>query len=790
MIRNYLKIGLRNLLKYRMASVINIGGLALAVGCCLVVFVFLDWSFHLDTLHTKLDRIHVLEKVANKNGQQVFQGPSPAPMGEILRNQFPQIKNTARVNFVGGVIKEGDRVFRQTVSFVDDSFYEIFDFPIKWGNKSAFTDPNGIILTEELSEMLFGNANPLGKNVNIRFNQNGQEFIENFTVKGVFAKKPYETSFYFSALIPFKKMASLAMNYEGDWSKNVEMTFIETEKETSSLPSDAQLKPYLNLYNTANKDNPIVAFHFQALKTMNLHSYQLGPTRFFNTHIIGLIMLGSIAIAILLMVCFNYMNIAVASASQRLKEIGVRKSMGSSRKQIIFQFLMENTILCTVGVAMGVMLARAVFIPWFSQIASFDLTQKLFTNNRLWMALGGLLLLTVLGGSAYPSLYISSLKPISIVKGNLTLGSRNRFRKVLLGFQFFLTFVGLSMALAFIRENQITRAKSWGYEPANNVVTKLTAGHGYDLLKSELKTNNKIASVTGSVQPLGNWSKQLVVRIEGKPQTVHGLQALPNFATSMGIKIENGRDLNENIESDKTASVLVNQAFLNQMNWKTGIGKTIEYETKKYLIVGETNDFRFENFESKVEPLILMGCQPTDVQFAYIKTNNSLLTAAHMTIEGIWKKTFPDTPYEYYYQDTVFDQYYGGFMQVIRVLSAASLIMVIVSITGIFGLALLILARKMKEISVRKVLGAGMGNISFQILKEFLAAIIVAFVVGVPISYLLTNSIFVQFSPESQVSFFPLVVTLGGLLVMVLLSVLWHLYKAFVANPTEFLKSE
>ncbi len=523
---------------------------------------------------------------------------------------------------------------------------------------------------------------------------------------------------------------------------------------------------------------------------MNFHSYKVTNSRFFGTHIIGLIMLLAIALSILLLVCFNYMNIAIASASNRLKEIGIRKVMGSKRKQIIFQFILENLILCTIGVIIGLLLAKFIFLPWFSQIANIDLAQKLFENVHAWWALLALIFITVLGGAAYPSIYISALKPISIVKGSLVLGSKNRFRKILLGLQFFFTFLGISMALAFIQENKVSRAKPWGYEPANNVVVKLEDSTNFQLFKTALKSNNNVTSVTGSVQPIGSYTKQLVIKSEGKEQTVQSISALPGFASQLGIKILSGRDLSDSFATDKSASVLVNQAFLKQMKWQSGIGKTIEYDNKKYSVIGEVNDFRFENFQNKVQPLVLLGCKPEDVKFVYVKTGSALLSNAHSSIEKTWKKTFPNLPFDYYYQDTVFDGYFMGFTQVAQVMTAASLIMIIVSVFGIFGLALLILGKKMKALSIRKVLGAGMGNISFQIIKEFLYPVCFALLIGLPVSYLLTKSIFVQVTPESKVSFLPLFISFLGLVTMTILSLLWHLYKAFTANPTTYLKNE
>jgi putative ABC transport system permease protein len=248
--------------------------------------------------------------------------------------------------------------------------------------------------------------------------------------------------------------------------------------------------------------------------------------------------------------------------------------------------------------------------------------------------------------------------------------------------------------------------------------------------------------------------------------------------------------LSDEFATDTTSAVLVNQAFLKKMNWASGIGKTIEYATQKYIIVGETNDYRFEDFKDKVKPFIILGCPSKDVRFAYVKTKPGLFKNAHSTVAGIWKATFPNLPFDYYYQDAVFNDYFDGFMQVSEVMTVTSIVMIIISVSGIFGLALLILGKKMKELSIRKVLGAGIGNISFQIIKEFLFAIGIAFLIGVPIYYLLIKSIFDAEIPESQVSFLPLEISVAGLTVMTVLSVLWHLYKAYTANPTKYLKNE
>ncbi len=790
MIKNYFKLGLRNLVKNKLSSAINILGLALAVGCCMVVFEFFYWSMNMDNFHHKLNKLFVIERISEKDGNQQLWGNSPAPMGPMLKADYPQIKNIARVNYRGVVIKQGDNVFRENVTFVDDAFYKMFDFPVKWGSQQRFTDQDGIVLTEELSEKLFGKQNPVGKAVNIRFNKNGQETAVDFTIKGVFGKQPIESSFHFSALVPYGRMAALGMDKTGDWSQSTDITFIEADNEVALGPVQNQIKKYVQLYNSANKDDKIANFHFQPLKTMNFHAYKVTDQRFNETNIAGYIMLFVIGLATLLLVYFNYMNIAIASASTRLKEIGIRKVMGSSRKQIIVQFILENVILCAIAIIIGLFLAKFIFIPWFSQIANIDLAKDLFTKPSTWLALVALIVISALSGAAYPSFYISAFKPVNIIKGNSKMGSKNRFRKILLGFQFFLTFLAISLALAFIRESKQIKARPWGYTPADNVVVTLDKSASFTAFKDELKKNNSIISVTGSVESLGNYSKQLVIKTEGKEQTVQAISALPGFTDQLGINVIKGRDMSPEFKADQTESVLINQAFLKQMHWASGIGKTIEYQNHKYLVVGEIKDFHFENFQSPVGPLLLMGCKPEDVNCVYVKTTSGLFANKHIEVEKAWKKVNPNLPFEYHYQDNVFDQYFNGFVQVSQVMGAASVIMIVISVSGIFGLALLILGRKMKEISVRKVLGAGIGNIVFLINKEFLFAIGFAILFGAPLSMWLVRNLFNQISPESVVSFTPIIVSFMGLLAMTAISVSWHIFKAHTSNPTRYLKEE
>jgi putative ABC transport system permease protein len=790
MIRNYFKLGIRNLAKNRLSSSINILGLALAVGCCMVVFTFFDWSIHMDRFHHKINNLFVIERITSKNGNDQLWGDSPAPMGPMLKAEFPQIKNAVRLSNIGVIIKRGDDVFNQHVTFADNDFYKLFDFPVKWGDKKLFTDPDGIVLTEELSDKLFGKENPTGKTISLTFNNGSVQTMVNFTVKGVFEKMPREASFYFQAIVPYGKMQALGMDRPGDWSQHTDISFVEADNEAALAPVINATEKYSKLYNAANPDNKITGFHFQPLRSMNFHSYKVYNAQFNSTHIAAYLMLLIIGLSTLLLVYFNYMNIAIAAASTRLKEIGIRKVMGSRRKQIIFQFIIENIILCTIAISLGLLLAKFIFLPLFGQIVNIDLTQDLFNNYRTWVALLLLIILSALSGAAYPSIYISAFNPINILKGNSKTGSNDRFRKALLGFQFFLTFLAISTALAFIKETRFIKTRPWGYDPSNTLVVNLDKSASYTVFKDKLKSAKNIIAVTGSVQTLGVYTKQLVVDIDAQKQTVNSIGVLPGFCTQMGIKINKGRDLSEAFPTDGTDAVLVNQVFMKQMHWSSALGKTIKYNDHLYSVIGELNDFRYDDFQAPMGPLLLMGCKPADVHSVYVKTNPVLFSNAPAGIGKIWKESNPDLPFDYHYQVAVFDVYFNVFAQVAQVLAGASIVMIIISVTGIFGLALLILGKKMKEISVRKVLGAGMRNLIFLINKEFIYAIGFAVLAGLPFSWWVTGILFDILVPGSTVSFSPLVLAFFSLLAMTAISVSWHIYKAHTANPTQYLKEE
>ena len=790
MFQNYFKTGFRNITNNGLSTFINATGLAMAIGCCLVVFTFVDWSFNTDSHHKNRDEVYVVQRLIDQDGDISKWGNSPEPIGPAIMDDFPQVINTVRLKHESGIFKKGEKVFSERVTFVDDAFYELFDFAVKYGQIEHFTDPDGIVLTENAAKRYFGEKNPIGELINIRFRVADKEMTEEFTVKGVMERPPLGSSFIFNSLIPYQRQSILGKQDLNDWSKTANITFLHIPNPADVPAVKKSEDKYIALANAANKNRKVTGLILQPLKHITMHSFDVNYSMFFTTHIAGFIMLGMIAVSLLTLVCFNYMNIAIASASTRLKEISVRKVIGGTRKQIIMQFLSENLIVCGLAILLGIFLAQTIFLPWFNEMGGVEFTFGILDNPRLWMVIFALVFISALGGAGYPALYVSKLQPVQIFKNKMKLGGKNRFRKVLLGVQFFLTFLTLFAAISFIIEAKEIREKSWGYKPNDLVNIDLELGGDYEQLRNELQLHRDVISVSGAAQPLGNWQEELTVNVKGQAYQMDGLTVDHDYPELMGLEIKSGRSFDADRELDKTASILVNEAFRKRMGWENAVGQSVEIFDQTYHIVGELRNFHFETFEYTIKPMVLRVGIPSDFKFVVVRTSAGAMTDVAKNIEPIWKKLHPDLPFDYFFQDAVFDHYFRAFTQVTKILNATSLLTIIISSMGLFGLAMLLLSRRMKEVSVRKVLGAGLVGLSWHINREFFITIVIASVLAAPVGWFLMSTLLGQVTLETSFGPLPFVLAVLALVVMTLVSISKHIYQMATSNPTRFLRDE
>lgn len=794
MFKNYLKIGWRNVRKHRWPSLINITGLALAIGCCMVVYTFVFWIFNTDDFHEHRDNIYIVEKVVQgEDGQEELRGDSPEPLGPILAKDLPQIEATSRFTFSRGIFQYEDQVFSESINYVDPEFVDIFSFPIKWGSKEDFGEKDGIFLTETVSTKYFGTQNPVGKQVNIRFNDGEMEYESTFQVKGVFDKLPVSRTFSFNILVPYDHQLMVGRENLQDWHQATEATFVQLKHGIDPAKVEASFAGYLNLYNADNKGWQLTDYNLQPLKTITRHTSNWGGSFFHGTHIIAIILLVVIAVAMLLLVCFNYINTAIATAASRLKEISVRKVMGSMRSQIIMQFLTENLLICFAGLVAGVLVAEFIFMPWFNQMAGgVDIRLHYIRDMRHWLFFAGLLILLVLGGGGYPAYYIARFPPVEILKDKVRISAKNRFRKILLGAQLALTFMAIFSAVAFITHTKKLKALSWGYQPEAKMVLRLQEGMSYDILKSEISSLKEVKEVSGSIQQLGTGSTDVTIKVAGEDVAVQELVVGPDYLQKMGLQLIDGRFSKIELETDQTQSIMVNEAFRQHFGWDVAVGNEVTVAETPYTIIGELADFRYEDFFRSIRPMIIRIGQEEDYNYltATLAAPDQV-QASTKAVEGIWKKLHPSHPFNFFFQKDVFDSYFQGFEQVIQIMSAVAILTIFISTIGLFGLAMLILARKMKEMSIRKVLGATIWNLGKIINKEFFWSVLLACLIGGPLSFLGIQSILAEISPEmSNPGLLPILVAFLGLLGITSIAVVGYVYNAYVKNPIVYLRDE
>lgn len=403
MINSYLKLAFRNLIRNKLTSVINIVGLSIAIGCCIFTFLVFNRHFTLDAFHENADKIFIVENVISTNGEEEIWGNSPVALGPALQKDFPQIERSVRIRQQWITVRSGDNCFNECIQFVDDGFLDMFTFPLKYGNKNSLVDHNVVILDEKTALRYFGNVNPIGERLIFIFNNNQQE---SFIVQGVAEKLPQTASFNFNMLVNYTKQFNLKLIDPNNWQQLTSATFIQLSDPASIHTIAAGMNRYFELQKAADFNRPIQKFVCEPLLKMGRNSYKVRDSicgvSLTPNHILPMV-IGNLFL--LLLACFNYMNIGVVVAARRVKEIGIRKVMGSTRIQLVYQFIGEHLLLCLIALLLGIIFAETVILPAFKTVFGdfFNLSILDFISNlNLWLFLIGLLFITGVGAGAYP----------------------------------------------------------------------------------------------------------------------------------------------------------------------------------------------------------------------------------------------------------------------------------------------------------------------------------------------------------------------------------------------------
>ncbi|MFT3824200.1 MAG: ABC transporter permease [Chitinophagaceae bacterium] len=812
MLRNYFKIALRNLSRNKVFAIINITGLAAGLATCILIMLYIFGESGYDSHHTAANRIYRIGSHAEKLGS-IQEKPWAATAGPIawgLKTDIPEVEEATRLlkfptlekmllkNESGSEIKQ---FYETNGYYVDSNFFRVFTYSFKYGDQqTALNEPNSLILSESVANRLFGNVDPVGKPVNIGIPYGSF----NYTVKGVFKDAGIKSH------IPAHFFLSMRNGDIGTWAErqtnwatnNIFYTYVKLKEGTDPKAFAAKLQPFID--HRAGPDLKAMGISrtlfIQALPDIYLHSDVDGEIAA-NGNIIYLYIMGSIALFVLLIACINFMNLSTARSGKRAKEVGVRKVMGAERKTLIFQFLGESVMMSCIALLLATVIV-AMLLPVFNGLTQKQLT--LFEEPAMWWSIAALTVCTGILSGLYPAFYLSSFKPVKVLKGKLVNHfSAIAIRKGLVVFQFTVSVCLVLGAIVIFKQLHYLDNQSLGFNKEQKVIFPLQsedAIKNYTAFKNELQKNPAVHSITaGSTYPGIENIEDMLFYGEGK--TVHDVidvrlaNVEHDYFKTLGITLLAGRAFSENITADSN-SVIMNEAALKELGYdpKTAVGRKVYYDFKGdhhiMEIVGVVRNFNFESLYNPIKPFAFNTAHGN--RYNYVIANVAAANYGDFIKESekVWNKLNASIPFMYSFLDKDFQRNYEKDQRASAIVGYFTLIAILIACLGLFGLSAFSAEQRIKEIGVRKVLGASVADVTALLSRDFVKLVMVAIVIASPLAWYGMNRWLEHFAYRITISWWMFVVAALLAVLIALVTVSFQAIKAAVTNPVKSLRSE
>ena len=764
MFTNYLKMAYRTLLKQRWLSFINISGLSIGLACFTLFLLYAVHEFSYDRFHKEGDRLYRVYRWTEAMRGEKSEGDPylPIPLGPALKADFSDIEEAVRMRgaWEKSFVRAEGKVTKLGVSFADEPFFNVLSFPIKYGDPiSPLKELNNIVLTENTAKDLFGNADAVGKTIEIKL---GNVF-EPFVVSAVANDLPSNTSITFEALCTFNKLRTMR-NMERRWTNwrhSSYFTFVKL-RENSTLTTDAKrLAAFWKKYYPDDEQElrnkgywkeagAPITYKLQPLNKIHIQPEVYG----------GLVaavepktvwILLAIAFGILLIACINFTTLSIGRSAGRAREVGVRKVLGSFRSSIITQYLSESLLMVIVSAGLGLFLAY-IALPVFNQLTGKELVFSIQQFPEMVWLFGGLILVTGLLSGIYPALALSGHRPVEILKNKIRLGGANLFTKSLITGQFVVSVAMIIGTIVILKQLHFLRSTPVGFDKENIVVidaSETDSKRVFPLFKQAISSIPEIKGISGSELGLGadqGWSRQ-GWDYGGSHHEAYEYFVDPEFINVLNLKLIRGRNFQKNISEDTLYSVIINEALMNEFKWtpENAIGQKLmdysgENSTVHPTVIGVVKNFNFRSLSEGIEPQLFHQFQ-SYVPFKYfVKLAGGNPQPALQKLKAEWVKLEPTLPFSYSFLDENLAKFYESESRIAQIVSWAGGISIFLSCLGLFGLAVLSVVNRKSEIGIRKVLGASVMNITTLISKDFLQLVFIAIVIAGPIAYYFMNT--------------------------------------------------
>jgi putative ABC transport system permease protein len=791
MFKNFFKVTVRSLMKSKLFVFVNILGLGLALACCIVAYLNYNFAMSFDSQHQNADEIYMISSTRQQQGNQIKYGLAPMALGSILETEIPNLKAFSRFEARGVAIKKNDKTFNRRVGFVDEAFLEMFNFPLLYGDKENLKDISNVFLSEATATTLFGEENALGKTVEF-INPSGANLM--FTVGGVLKDVGDANSIQFSALSSFENYFRIFEIERNDWEQFVDGVFVQTTDASSVQNIPELLSKYVPIQNEARKDFEISGFWTVPMEGLAFMQRDYNGTSLGGEamHPAAISAPNIMAILILLLACFNFTNTAIAMSNKRLKEIGIRKTVGGSRGQLIFQFLGENILLCAMALVVGIAMAMWLVPKYSDMWPGMTLVLNLAENRELVFFLVAVLLGTAFIAGGYPALYVSKFKPVSILRGTLKVGRSSILSKILLTLQFTISVLSLVSGFAFLQNANYQSTLDQGYDKDELLVVPLNDASEVKTFVNAISDNPSIQSIATTNGHIGySWFTRPVKNkdseIELKIMDV-GL----GYDETVGFEILEGRGFNvENQEVDNLSNVVVNEKMVAAFGWTDAIGQQVTlFDTLQYRVVGVIKDY-YDNLFSPIQPMMMRLRNEDQVSTVVVRADVAQHAAIEDYLETEWAGLFPERPYNGF----IHEQNVNGAQDVngniTTIFLFLSFMAVVLSAIGLFTLVSINILSRTKEIGVRKVLGASNTVLATIINKPFLIVIIIASLIGASASMFVTTGLMSSiFAHHVDMGILSYLAPILFILFISFLSITGKVLKATKKNPVESLRYE
>ena len=796
MLYHNLKLAFRNLLRHKTFAFINILGLVIGLVSCIVIGLYAYNELSFDTFNSNYANIYRINKNTNEKGKQAQQdGITPAELAPATTREIPEVVAATRFRpWFNEMLVSYDTVHLKLddVAYADASFLKMFNYPLVNGDKNtALSEPSTAVITESTAKKYFGNKNPIGKTLIT---------LNNIPVKitGVAKDVPNNSSLAFTMLISWATTEATANKdyffWMNSWTTNVAYTFVQLKPNADATKAGTKISALLHAhfpekefqYNT----------YLQPLKDIHLKSADILYAEYFRTNsgkIISTLMI--IACFILLIACFNFINLTTAGALGRAKETGIQKVLGAKKSQLIKKFLAESFVLCTIALLLA-LITVTIVLPLFDKLANTQLTSSLLLKPQILLSLIVLLLLLSFVAGFYPAIFLSRFKSADVFRNVIKAGKDSWLRKTLVTTQFALSVLLIIATIVVNKQMHYLSTKDLGFNKDQVVVLQLAntglEEKGKELMNA-LKQNPNILSVSSSNRVPGQTMNGYGIIPEGHSLDEHimvsEMETDANFASTYGIQLTQGRYFSSQMPTDTTNSIVINEALANMLGWKNAVGKQLEvYEARKGKVIGVMKDFNYASLREKVQPLaVILTNNPL---YLSVKIKAGSIPSSLDYMQKTWKQFTNEYPFDYFFLDEQLNHFYSSDERLLYVLNIFAALAIFIACIGLFGLSIYTARQRTKEIGIRKVLGASVTQLTMLLSEEFILLVVIAIIIATPLAWLLTNKWLEDFAYRINISGWIFFIAGMIAILIALATVSVQAIKAAIANPVRSLRTE